>query len=306
MSDAIKADSRALALAVHDALRDLDPTRLRDDMASAMTVRLTALEARASAVRDAAAAHHAGLTERLQELSEILRERTERPDFAELRRHLHDAYDRLWSELRAMDVHVPTVRPSNHFRSVYHMASSSAVVVLAVLAPPTWLLPLALGFAGAAWTLETLRRFFPGFNDSVMSLFGPVAHPHEHGRINSGTWYVSGLVILSALAEPWLCAVAVAILGWGDPVAALVGRRWGRTRLLHGRTLEGSLAFVVAGALAAGATLALGYPQMPRIVWICLGAGAAGGLAELGSGRLDDNFTIPLAAAASAALIAAV
>ncbi len=303
MTETIKADSRALALAVHATLRDLDPARMRDDMKASMAERLTALAGRAGSIRDAAAAHHAGLTDRLHHLAETLPHRSEQTDWVEVRQRLHDAYDGLWAELRTLDVHVPTVRPSNHARSVYHMVSSSAVVVLIVLAPSSWLVPIALAFAVAAWTIETVRRAFPAFNRRVMQLFGPVAHPHEHKRINSGTWYVSGLVILGLLAEPWQCAVAVAVLGWGDPIAALVGRRWGRTRLIHGRTLEGTLAFVVAGALATAVTLLVAYPSITRVLWICLAAGAAGSVAELSSRRLDDNFTIPLATAAEAALI---
>lgn len=300
--EALKSDSRSLALAVHAALGHLDPARMRADMRAAMSERLSELSARASAVRDAAAAHHAGLTERLHEVAEVLRERS---DLSDVRARLHEAYDQLGSELAALDVHVPTVRPSNHARSVYHMLSSTAVVVFVVIAPASWLLPVALSFAGAAWSLETVRRLFPGINGVIMRIFGPVAHPHEHQRINSGTWYVSGLAILAFIAEPWSCAVSVAVLGWGDPVAALVGRRWGRRRLLHGRTMEGTAAFIVAGALATGVTLALGYPGVPRIGGICLGAGLAGAAAELVSGRLDDNFTIPLATAACTALIAA-
>ena len=129
MTETIKADSRALALAVHATLRDLDPARMRDDMKASMAERLTALAGRAGSIRDAAAAHHAGLTDRLHHLAETLPHRSEQTDWVEVRQRLHDAYDGLWAELRTLDVHVPTVRPSNHARSVYHMVSSSGPLI---------------------------------------------------------------------------------------------------------------------------------------------------------------------------------
>lgn len=205
---------------------------------------------------------------------------------------------------RPFEAHSPQMRPPNPARTIYHMLTSSAVVVLVVLAPADWLPPIAVVFAVTAWTLEALRHLFPRFNRVVMAVFGWVAHPHEAARINSGTWYVSGMVILAYTTPTWACAVAVAVLGWGDPVAALVGRRWGKTALLNGRTLQGTLAFVAAGAAAAGITLLIAYPETPRLAGIALGAAAAGGLAELVSRRLDDNFTIPLATALACAVVA--
>ena len=110
--------------------------------------------------------------------------------------------------------------------------------------------------------------------------------------------------MLAFLVEPRVSAVAVTVLAFADPAAGLVGRRLGRIRLVHGRSLEGSLTFVVVGALVAWALLMVSYGSVtPHPVRMALGAAVCGGLAELFSRRLDDNLTVPLAAAFGAWLM---
>ncbi len=139
-----------------------------------------------------------------------------------------------------------------------------------------------------------------------MKVFGLVAHPHEHQRVNSATWYATALVLLAALGSPLQAALGVVVLGVGDPVAGYVGRRFGRVRLVNGRSLEGSLGFAVSATAAAwAAALAFSGGALGLLPALAVAAGAAvaGAAAELVSRRLDDNFTIPLAAALGAALV---
>ena len=103
-------------------------------------------------------------------------------------------------------------------------------------------------------------------------------------------------------------SVAVVVLAVADPMAALVGRRFGCTHLYRGRTLEGSLAFVASGSLCSMAVLLGFYPSLGwgAALITALAASVAGAVTELVSGRLDDNFSIPLAAAAGATAVLAV
>ena len=122
--------------------------------------------------------------------------------------------------------------------------------------------------------------------------------------VNSSTWYATAMFGLALTCPPEVCGVAVMVLGIGDPAAAAIGRRFGRTRFSCGRSLEGSLAFVVAGSAAALLTLSLFHPDIAPLnaVLLALGGGLAGAGAELGARSIDDNFMIPLAAAAGASL----
>ncbi|MEM6991655.1 MAG: hypothetical protein AAF721_14205 [Myxococcota bacterium] len=161
-------------------------------------------------------------------------------------------------------------------------------------------------FALTSWTLELTRRLSPAWNDRLVRIFAAVAHPRERFVINSSTWYMTALVALSLTHDAVLCTIGVAVLGAGDPVAAFVGRRWGRIRLLHARTLEGSLAFVVAATAVAWALLGWLSPEVPALTGLRLAAwgATAGAMAEALSRRIDDNLSIPLAAAGAAWLSA--
>jgi len=103
-------------------------------------------------------------------------------------------------------------------------------------------------------------------------------------------------VLLTIITVPKAAAlVAIYTLAIADPLAAIVGIRFGRRRITHNRTLEGSLAFFTATITIA--TLVLRYGTLASSGAI---AGAAFTIALVAAGcellplRIDDNLTIPL------------
>jgi dolichol kinase len=190
----------------------------------------------------------------------------------------------------------PVSRPANYARSLFHLASASvALATVALYRSHTGVAIIAVCFATYAWSMEIARRLYPPLNDRLMRFYGPVAHPHEHHRVNSATWYATALVLLAFFAARPATMASLAVLGVGDPMAALVGRRWGKHVLLAGRSLEGTLAFVVSGAAAAALALSLaGGLAVGPIALLAVVAGVVGAVAELFATVLDDNLTIPL------------
>ncbi len=215
-----------------------------------------------------------------------------------VRAALIDAYQRLRHVLEGWDVHVPALRPTNYWRNAYHVANGVAATAVLALAPPSWILPAAAAFAGAAWSMEASRRLWPAVNDALMQLFAPVAHPHEAKRVNSATWYATSLLLLAWMQAPVASGIGLLVLAVGDPAAAIVGRRWGRLRLANGRSVEGSVAFVAAGFVGATVAALTLQPDLGVRAAIAALAGAiAGAAAEQLSRKVDDNLTIPLSAA---------
>lgn len=193
-------------------------------------------------------------------------------------------------------------RPANTTRSLFHVASGALSLALIRLLPGrTWLIAVSLTIAVAAWSMEAARRRSPAANELLMRFFAPIAHPQERYRVNSSTWYVTALVILALFFPLRAAEIGVVVLGLADPAAGFIGRRFGRTRIRTGRSLEGTLAFVVAGTLGALAALVAFHalPWSSRITLALVGA-VAGAVAELVSTRFDDNFTIPLTVAIAA------
>jgi dolichol kinase len=250
--------------------------------------------------------HVEHLHERLVALAKVIDQMTPHPGvravaikqrWGEFRKALVPEYERLASSLHAFDIHVPSLRPSNHMRSVWH-AMNGIVVMLAiqwVLTTPSLMLLVSGVALGLAWSMEISRRFSSRINDLLMWVFKHVAHPHEAWRINSATWYCTAMFVLALMGDPMVASIAVIVLGMADPAAAIVGRRWGRVSLLNGRTLEGSLTFVCVGTISAWALMAIFHPQPVMTAWIlALVAGVSGALAELFCRRVDDNLAIPI------------
>jgi dolichol kinase len=103
-------------------------------------------------------------------------------------------------------------------------------------------------------------------------------------------------VLLTILAVPKLAAlVAIYTLAIADPLAAVVGIRFGRRRLAANRSAEGSLAFLAATGAIAALVLRWGTEAS---AWSIAGSATTIGLVavacELVPLRVDDNLTIPI------------
>jgi len=103
-------------------------------------------------------------------------------------------------------------------------------------------------------------------------------------------------VLLTILSVPKPAAlIAIYTLAVADPLAAIVGIRFGKRRIARNRTLEGSLAFfgttlAIATLVLAESTTAPGFTIAAAAFTIALGAAVC----ELLPLRIDDNLTIPL------------
>ena len=121
--------------------------------------------------------------------------------------------------------------------------------------------------------------------------------------VNSMTWLITSLAVLANSFDGMHCMVGVVILGVGDPTAAWFGRFYGKHRLSNGKSLEGLLGFVIVSILACVVYFNVYHPTMgTTLMWQCATlASIAGGLAELMTSmvteQVDDNFTVPVAAA---------
>ena len=118
--------------------------------------------------------------------------------------------------------------------------------------------------------------------------------------------YASALALLSLTHSELVGFVAVTALGLGDPIAALVGRRWGKHRIVNGRSLEGSTAFVVASVLGCLLVFTFLLPSIPfgAALTIAVLASLTGAVVEMLCRKVDDNFAIPLVSGATAIVVA--
>ncbi len=316
VAQALADESGRLVIELHAALQEMDPARWNAGAAESLRARIEAIADRLYELTEAPWAQHEESTDlraRLQSVREALAAMpsadgsfaSARSAWMAFRRELVPRYEAARRALSSYAVHVPSLRPTNYRRSFFHaLMGTITLAILYAIPDPTWGIAITGAFLVWAWTMETVRRTSPKLNALLMKAFAPVAHPHETHRVNSASWYVTALFLLSLTRSPLICAIGVAVLGFGDPAAALVGRKLGRIKLMHGRTLEGSLAFFATGALVAFGVATLFAPAVPwTSLLIMAGAGGlAGSLAELTTLRIDDNLSVALAATAAAAL----
>ena len=102
-----------------------------------------------------------------------------------------------------------------------------------------------------------------------------------------------GIILALLLFPPKIADASIVIVAVGDPVAAYVGGKIGRRHIRSNKTVEGSIAGLVASFLLAAIIV---YPLVAL-------AGAAGAMLMELVDRPDDNLTMPIAAGALMLLV---
>ena len=103
-------------------------------------------------------------------------------------------------------------------------------------------------------------------------------------------------VLLTILTVPKRAAlIGIYTLAVADPLAAIVGIRYGRRRIAHNRSLEGSLVFFTVTLVIVGLVLGWGTQGSAlALAWTAATIGLAAAVCEALPLRIDDNLTIPL------------
>lgn len=119
-------------------------------------------------------------------------------------------------------------------------------------------------------------------------LLAPIYRPHEISGGFTGASYILATATMTIILFPKTVAIAALIfIIIGDTAAALVGRQFGRHRLVGNKSWEGSAACLVSSCLAS--FLIPGLPPAAGLVGAVIATAA-----EAFSGKIDDNLTVPL------------
>ncbi len=140
-------------------------------------------------------------------------------------------------------------------------------------------------------TLDYLRLRVSLVKGVFVVLFGSLLRRKELTGLTGGSHLLIGSLLAALVYEPGVLLPAVAFLGLGDTMAAVVGLSFGRIRI-WGKTLEGTLACLLSCLAVAGVSSILPYWNLPFGVGI-LGAVTAS-LAEVLPFKVNDNLAIPL------------
>lgn len=152
------------------------------------------------------------------------------------------------------------------------------------------------------------RYYHKTLSDLVDKIFGFIMRKHEKDskkkNLNGATYVLLSAVIVILIFPKVFVVTAFAVLIIGDSSAALIGRKFGKTKFLL-KSLEGTLAFFVSSCFVV-----LLAPKVEgNLTEYAIGiiAVAVGAITENISGEwADDNFTIPIAVCLSMWILYAV
>jgi len=178
-------------------------------------------------------------------------------------------------------------------RKAFHMLSLVYWAAFAWLGWPRilyWLVPWLV----VVLIIETARLRIPAVERTLVGLFEGMIRDTERRHYSGIAHTTTGSLIsmLIASGDPVIVGAAIGQLAFGDAAAALVGKAFGRTKILGGKkSLEGSLAcFATCFAVAIG-------------VGVRPGAALASALTACAvellptTGFFNDNLWMPVASA---------
>ena len=115
----------------------------------------------------------------------------------------------------------------------------------------------------------------------------PILRKHERRGFTGSSFILSAMVLSIIFFEKKIAVAVISFIIVGDIAAALVGRVFGKIRIINKKTLEGSSAFLFSCLLIVW--IIPGFP-----FWIGIAGAIAATVVEALPLPIDDNFSVPL------------
>lgn len=115
-----------------------------------------------------------------------------------------------------------------------------------------------------------------------------VLRKHEKDNLAGNIFFIASTIICFAAFDYQVALLALLLTVFGDLMSALIGIKFGRTKIYKKKSLEGTMAGLTMNLL-------VGYLILPEQPEIFIPMAVTATLVELFTGKLDDNLTVPLA-----------
>ena len=179
-------------------------------------------------------------------------------------------------------------------RKITHICAGSVIIFLPLFHDGHWSQYLNVSVY-VVWALLFLQKgFFAADDDQAIKTMTRTGDKRELLR---GTFYfvIVGIICGTVYYKQLPGVLAMAVLGWGDGLAPIVGMKLGKMKykVLSEKTFEGSLAFFAGSVLAGMFFVWLIIPEafdLSTILIIALAATIVEGM----SPKEVDNILIPL------------
>lgn len=176
-------------------------------------------------------------------------------------------------------------------RKVVHIGTGNVLVIAWWLHIPTWICVTA----GVTFSAIALASHYTNILPMI----------HDVGRKTYGVFYyalsITILVVLLWDSHPQYAVIGVMVMSWGDGMAALIGKRFGKHTFVHlgnKRSLEGSFAMFVTSFIVMIGIFGLTHGIHTRDIGVAMPVAAIAALLEAYSPGGTDNIYVPLSSAA--------
>ena len=181
-------------------------------------------------------------------------------------------------------------------RRLFHATAGTVIPIVAWFVPDP-LPSLLLGLLALASLALDLARFrVPWLNRLFLKWLSLLLKEEESRRVTGATYLLIAACLCFLFFDKFIALAVLLFLSFGDPAAALVGRRAPGPRVF-GKSPIGTLAFI--GVSLAVLVLLTGA-GVAEFKWALVIAAVIAGLVELAPIPLDDNLTVPLLSGAVA------
>lgn len=175
-------------------------------------------------------------------------------------------------------------------RKTYRIGVGSLFPIIYYFSP-TRLLPLCflLYFSGIMTVLEILRKVAPGSYGVMVEHSKGILKEKPGYLLGTTNFLIANLFCIIFFSKS-VAIAALLFLTFGDAVATIIGKRFGRIRLFHGKSLIGFASFFVTSFIIGIILMFLPWMQIGFIT-ILVGSLVAA-IIEFVPIPLDDNLTV--------------
>ncbi len=159
---------------------------------------------------------------------------------------------------------------------------------------------LALIVALLGFFLDFKRLKNPALNEKLSKILTPIMRRSEKLSFSGLPFYALGIALAIFFYQPKIAMLAIMYLVFADPVASIIGVKFGKDRLLPNKTLQGTVAaFGVCLSVSLIYLFCLGV-NSPNVIMFVFFGSIIGALSEmLGAFNVDDNLIIPVLSGAA-------
>ena len=122
----------------------------------------------------------------------------------------------------------------------------------------------------------------------ISNLFNLVLRPYERSRLWGSTYMLLGFTLISIIFQKDFVIAGMLITSISDSIAAIIGMKYGKIKIIHNKTLEGFISFIISSYIILFITISnMTFMNLYAISIICA-------LIELITPTEFDNITIPI------------